>query len=72
MIANDTGFAREICGETAWYYDYNDPLSLAKVIEGVMLGECKPIARESRVLCGQKYSFQKEFEETLKCLKALH
>jgi len=72
LIVNDTQFAREICGDVAWYYENNDPFSLAAVLEGVILKKCSPINIERRISRGKMYTFQKEFDETLNCLKALH
>ena len=72
LIVNNTQFAREICGDTALYYDLNDPFCLALVIEDVILKKSKPIPIEKAVFRGRMYSFQREFNETLKCLKAIH
>ena len=72
LIVNNTQFAREICSDAALYYELNDSFSLALVIEDLLLKKRKFISIEKAVMRGRMYTFQKEFNETLKCLKAIH
>ena len=71
LIVNDTQFAREICGDAAWYYDLDDPISLAGVLEDFIFKRLRPISAEYSASRGRMFTFDREFDETLQCLKAI-
>ena len=70
ILAADTEFAREICGDAAWYFPANDCEALASL----MLRSIQDNLGIERLRCAgrrqsQSYSWQREASETLALLK---
>lgn len=72
LLVNDTPFSKEICGDAAWYYSYNDPKSLADNIHRIFHERRESISASRRIQRSSRFSWEREFSETLTCLKGIH